>query len=99
MTWCGPIDGKPIFGFVAELFFMISGALFTPVVLWLVCRAARTFVPSLLPLGRTELRLAAATLLSALPRVSISVAALAVSLSMMIAIAVMVGSFRTTVVY
>jgi putative ABC transport system permease protein len=86
-------------GFVAELFLTLGGALVTPVVLWVVCQAARGSLASLLPRGRTELRLAAANLLSALPRVSISVAALAVSLSMMIAIAVMVGSFRTTVVY
>jgi hypothetical protein len=33
------------------------------------------------------------------PRVSISVAALAVSLSMMVAVAVMIGSFRETVIY
>ena len=36
---------------------------------------------------------------AAIPRLSISVAALAVSLSMMVAIAVMIGSFRETVVY
>jgi putative ABC transport system permease protein len=99
LTRCEPVYGRPVFGFVAELFFMIGGALFTPVILWLVCQAARSWAPSLMPLGRTEVRLASANLLSALPRVSISAAALAVSLSMMIAIAVMVGSFRKTVIY
>ena len=43
--------------------------------------------------------LAHANLTAAIPRLSISVAALAVSLSMMVAIAVMIGSFRDTVVY
>ncbi len=43
--------------------------------------------------------LAASNLAGAIPRVSISVAALSVSLAMMVAIAVMVGSFRETVVY
>ena len=52
-----------------------------------------------MPTRRTELRLAAANLEGELPRVSVAVAALGVSLSMMIAIAVMVGSFRETVVY
>jgi len=99
LTWCQPVNGRPVFGFLAELFFMIGGAFFSPVLLWLACQAARTWVPTLVPRGRIELRLASANLLSALPRVSISVAALAVSLSMMIAIAVMVGSFRKTVVY
>ena len=58
-------------------------------------------------LGRLTLRrrlgveglLAHANLTSAIPRLSISVAALAVSLAMMVAIAVMIGSFRDTVVY
>ncbi len=43
--------------------------------------------------------LAHANLTSAIPRLSISVAALSVSLAMMVAIAVMIGSFRETVVY
>ncbi len=43
--------------------------------------------------------LAHANLAAAIPRLSISVAALAVSLSMMVAIAVMIGSFRDTVNY
>ena len=48
---------------------------------------------------RVEGRLAHANLGGAIPRLSISVAALAVSLAMMTAIAVLVGSFRETVVY
>ena len=43
--------------------------------------------------------LAHANLTAAIPRLSISIAALAVSLSMMVAIAVMIGSFRDTVAY
>ncbi len=43
--------------------------------------------------------LAVTNLSAAVPRLSISVAALAVSLSMMVAIAVMIGSFRETVIY
>jgi putative ABC transport system permease protein len=43
--------------------------------------------------------LAHANLAAAIPRLSISVAALAVSLSMMVAVAVMIGSFRDTVAY
>ena len=98
-TWCDPIQGQPLFGFVAELLLMLGGALLTPAILWLSCQAARTYATGLVPFCRTEIRLASANLLSSLPRVSVSVAALAVSLSMMVAIAVMVGSFRETVVY
>ena len=46
-----------------------------------------------------EAFLANANLRGAIPRISISVAALAVSLSMLTAIAVMIGSFRETVQY
>jgi putative ABC transport system permease protein len=46
-----------------------------------------------------EFRLAGSNLLGAIGRLSISVSALAVSLAMMVAIAVLVGSFRETVVY
>jgi len=48
---------------------------------------------------RVEDWLAVANLTAAVPRLSISVAALAVSLSMMAAIAIMIGSFRDTVSY
>ena len=43
--------------------------------------------------------LAHANLSGAIPRVAVSVAALAVALSMMVAIAIMIGSFRETVIY
>ncbi len=48
---------------------------------------------------RVEGWLANANLAGAIPRLSVSVAALAVALSMMVAIAVMIGSFRETVIY
>jgi putative ABC transport system permease protein len=48
---------------------------------------------------RVEDWLAVTNLSAAVPRLSISVAALAVSLSMMVAISVMIGSFRQTVIY
>jgi putative ABC transport system permease protein len=99
LTLCGPIAGKPIAGFAAELLFMLAGACLTPLLLWAACKSVLETLKHLaLPL-RVELRLAASNLLSSLPRVSVSVAALAVSLSMMIAISIMVGSFRETVVY
>jgi putative ABC transport system permease protein len=48
---------------------------------------------------RVEAKLASANLRSSIHRISISVAALAVSLAMMSAISIMVGSFRETVTY
>jgi putative ABC transport system permease protein len=46
-----------------------------------------------------EGRLAAAQIAASVPRVSVPVAALATSVAMLVAIAVMVGSFRQTVIY
>ena len=91
---------RPVWGFAAEMVFMAAAACFTPVWLWLVGGFVQRFgqLISRRSLG-FELRLAVAHLDSDLPRVSISVAALAMSLAMMVAIAVMVGSFRATVTY
>ena len=99
LTFGKPIGGMPILGFLAEVALMIGGALLTPLVLRVVCAGVQRCSHRFFPRGRTEVRLAAANLEGELPRVSVSVAALGVSLSMMIAIAVMVGSFRETVVY
>ncbi len=99
LTRCQPVAGIPVWAFVAELLFMLGGALLTPLILTAACRLSPRVASLILPVVRVEWRLAAANLLSGLPRVSVSVAALAVSLSMMVAIAVMVGSFRETVVY
>jgi putative ABC transport system permease protein len=99
LTFAKPIAGIPILGFVAEMAFMIGGALLTPLLLRLTCVSAQRLASTLMPWMQTELRLAASNLDGELPRVSVAVSALGVSLSMMIAIAVMVGSFRETVVY
>ena len=99
LTRLDPVDGQPVWGFVAELLFMVGGALLTPLVLLAACRWSLRAVAWFVPALKVEWKLAASNLLGSLPRVSVSIAALAVSLSMMIAIAVMVGSFRETVVY
>ncbi|HYB95756.1 MAG TPA: FtsX-like permease family protein [Vicinamibacterales bacterium] len=90
-----PIDRRPIFGYVSSFAIVIGAAFLVPAIMYVLAR-----------LGRSGLRrfgveglLAHANLVSAIPRLSISVAALAVSLSMLVAIAVMIGSFRDTVVY
>lgn len=99
LTRLGPWQGRPVFGFLAELLFMLAGAFTVPAVLWLVCLGVRRVLPRWLPRLRVESLLAGSNLLGAIPRVSISVAALSVSLAMMVAISVMVGSFRDTVIY
>jgi putative ABC transport system permease protein len=97
-TRLSPVFGMPIWGFAAEMVFLLAAALMTPLLISAVAKAIywfshRDFTAS------AEFRLAAANLDGSLARVSISVAALAMSLAMMVAIAIMVGSFRNTVTY
>lgn len=99
LTRLGPVAGRPVFGFLAQLLFALAGATLVPGVLWLVCRAARRGLGRAIPPLAVECRLAAANLLGSIPRLSISVAALSVSLAMMVAVSIMVGSFRQTVIY
>jgi putative ABC transport system permease protein len=87
------VGGLPVFGYLSGLALMFGGAFLVPGALWLVCRARPVNL-----LG-VESRLASANLRSAIPRISISVAALAMSLAMMAAISIMIGSFRETVSY
>ncbi len=87
----GPVDGLPIFGFAAALLVLLGISLLVP--------AALAALAARVPPVTVEARLARAAMAAAVPRLSISVAALAVSLAMMVAIAVLVGSFRETVIY
>lgn len=89
-----PVLGLPLWGYAACLAAIAVMALLTPVLL----RASATALRG--PLGRLfglEGRLAAAQIRASTPRLSVSVAALAVSLALTAAIAIMVGSFRQTV--
>lgn len=97
----GPVKQLPLFGYLAALLFMFGGAFLVPNVLWLACRvttirAIRRIVPNW---NGISLTLASANLRGAIQRVSISIAALSVALGMMVAISIMVGSFRDTVSY
>lgn len=91
-----PVGRRPVFGYMSSFCIVIGGAFLVPTIMYLLARTGRTFLRRRVGV---EGLLAHANLVSAIPRLSISVAALAVSLSMMVAIAVMIGSFRDTVVY
>lgn len=91
-----PVGHLPLFGYLAALAIVGGAALLVPAVIFGVARVSRA---PLRHLFGVEGLLAHANLASAIPRLSISVAALAVALSMMVAIAVMIGSFRETVSY
>ena len=92
----GPVAGLPLFGYVAAVAIVFGAAFLVPAVFYFFTRLSRR---PLAFLFKVEGRLANSNLAGAIPRISISVAALAVSLAMMVAIAVMVGSFRETVIY
>ena len=91
-----PIDGLPVAGFAAAFACVFGAASLVPAALFALGRLGRG------PMGRVfwvSGLLANSSLAGAIPRLAVSVAALAVSLSMMVAIAVMIGSFRDTVIY
>jgi putative ABC transport system permease protein len=90
-----PVEGLPVFGFVAALLVVFGAVCLVPDALTL----PDPLRAELGRLGGVETRLATANIAGAVPRLSISVAALSVSLAMLVAIAVMIGSFRETVEY
>ena len=91
----GPVDGRPLFAYGSAFATIIGASLLVPAIIFVTAKA---LARPLAWLGVTG-RLAHAHFTAAIPRLSISIAALSVALAMMVAIAVMVGSFRETVVY
>lgn len=92
----GPVNGLPLYGYGAALAVVFGASFLVPLVLIVV---VRVLVPTARRLLEVEDWLAMTNLSAAVPRLAISVAALSVSLSMMVAIAIMIGSFRETVSY
>jgi putative ABC transport system permease protein len=95
----GPVYGLPVFGYASAVMVTLAGSLFVPTALWWACKALSLLVPRSFRSLRLEARIAAASLGSSVPRLVISISALAVSLAMMFAISIMIGSFRSTVGY
>ena len=89
------LAGLPIAGYLASVALVFGAALLMPTALQFAARHGRSFWFRLFRVGGW---LAHAGLGGAINRVAVSVAALAVSLAMMVAITVMVGSFRQTVI-
>ncbi len=90
----GPVDGLPVFGFLSVFLVVAGTSLLAPAAVTFA--AARLDGFALRHFG-VEARIARANLTGSLSRTSVAVAALTMGLSMMVAVAVMVGSFRTTV--
>src|SRR5687767_12557203 len=91
-----PIGRTPAFAYASSFALVIGAACLVPAIMFGLARIGRMLLRRRLGV---EGLLAHANLTAAIPRLSISVAALAVSLSMMVAIAVMISSFRDTVNY
>jgi putative ABC transport system permease protein len=90
------IDGRPLLGYASSFATIIGAALLVPAIVYGLARLVRRPLQRLLGVAGL---LAHANLAAAIPRLSISIAALATSLAMMVAVAIMIGSFRATVVY
>ena len=91
-----PVAGIPLFGYAACLATVFAVAFLVPAVLYASGRVASSLMKHF---TKVEAHLANANLKGSIPRISVSVAALAVSLSMLTSIAIMIGSFRETVQY
>ena len=90
-----PVHGLPLAGYLASFALVFGAALLMPAVLQVAARRGRAVWYRTFGVGGW---LAHAALGGAIGRVAVSVSALAVSLAMMVAITIMVGSFRQTVI-
>ena len=90
-----PVGGKPVFGYCATLLAVAAGVFAIPAFTAVAMRLASRVLPDLLGV---EALLASRSLSGSLRRTSVLVAALSTGVAMMTAVAIMVGSFRQTVV-
>jgi putative ABC transport system permease protein len=87
-------DGEPIFGYVATVLLIGASTLAIPALVALLASASATFLGRLLGV---EAMLASRSLAGSLRRTSVLVGALSTAVAMMVAVGIMVGSFRETV--
>ena len=89
------IAGKPMFGYLAALLLIASCALAVPTLVESVMSASSSLLQRT---GGIEALLASRSLVGSLRRTSVLVCALATAIAMMTSVAIMVGSFRQTVI-
>jgi putative ABC transport system permease protein len=87
------VDGVPLFGYLSGLLIIFGGSLCAPLAVDVLARAGANAAAR-----RPTLGLAAANLAGAPVRTSVAVASLTIAIAMMVAVAVLVASFRATVV-
>lgn len=93
-TFAPPIGDIPLFGYAAGLLIIFAGSLFAPLAIEGLSRLAGALLGSRSAAGE----LAAANLGSSPIRNSVAVASLMIAIAMTVAVAILIGSFRTTVV-
>ena len=93
-TFLPPVGDVPLFGYAAGLLIIFAGSLFAPLLIAGLSRFARAVLVSRSAAGE----LAAANLGSSPVRNSVAVASLMIAIAMTVAVAILIGSFRTTVV-
>ncbi|WP_317994643.1 FtsX-like permease family protein [Vulcanimicrobium alpinum] len=87
------IDGVPLFGYAAGLLIIFGGSLFAPLAVEGVARLG-----SSLAARRPTIAIAASNLGGAPLRTAVAIASLMIAIGMMVSVAVLVASFRTTIV-
>ncbi len=93
-TFMPPVGDVPLFGYAAGLLIIFAGSLFAPLLIAGLARVARAVLVSRSAAGE----IAAANLRSSPVRNSVAVASLMIAIAMTVAVAILIGSFRTTVV-
>ena len=88
------VDGRPLFGYVAVFLAVAASALFMPAIVTGVARLLGLLAFRLLGV---EGMLAARSLWASVDRASVLAAALSTAIAMLVAVGIMVGSFRETV--
>ena len=94
LTLPPPVDGIPIAGYAAGLAIIFGGSLCVPLTIATLSTLAKRVTANVSPSGS----IAAGNLGSSIRRNSVAVASLMVAIAMMVSVAILIGSFRTTVV-
>ena len=90
-----PIEGRPLFGYLAAILFIGASAMAMPALVEIVLALTTRALSRLLGV---EALLASRSLVGSLRRTSVLVGALSTAIAMLTSVGIMVGSFRQTVV-
>ncbi|MDQ6826557.1 MAG: FtsX-like permease family protein [Candidatus Eremiobacteraeota bacterium] len=88
-----PLDDQPVFGYFSGLCIIVGASLFIPILVTCLTAAARRLFRH----AGAPLQLAISSVRESQRRFSVAIASLMIAVAMMVSIATLVGSFRTTV--